>query len=229
LTEQNQSIVTLLAQVMADLKVLPKGEQFSARGMESYRFRGVDATINAVGPLFRKYGIVGPVPHVDDVRYETVPIGADKRPTGFARVIVTYRFFGPAGDELPCTVPGEAMDRGDKAIAKAMSVALRIALLQMLCLPTDEEADPDSVNYERSLPERPRNGNGRRNAPAPVPDAPPDPADIARELLLAKIDKLGLNAREVAVMYSVDTGRDIATDTNAEAITSFTERLEPSK
>jgi hypothetical protein len=41
------------------------------------------------------------------------------------------------------------MDSGDKATAKAMSVAYRTALLQVLCLPTDEP-DPDSHTYERA-------------------------------------------------------------------------------
>jgi len=41
------------------------------------------------------------------------------------------------------------MDSGDKATAKAMSVAFRTALLQSLSLPTDE-VDPDATSYERS-------------------------------------------------------------------------------
>jgi hypothetical protein len=41
------------------------------------------------------------------------------------------------------------MDSGDKATAKAMSVAMRTALLQALCLPTDEP-DPDATSYERA-------------------------------------------------------------------------------
>lgn len=44
------------------------------------------------------------------------------------------------------------MDSGDKATAKAMSVAFRTALLQALCLPTDE-IDPDAESYERSSAE----------------------------------------------------------------------------
>ena len=43
-------------------------------------------------------------------------------------------------------VIGEAGDSGDKATPKAMSVALRTALLQTLMLPTDEP-DPDSFTY----------------------------------------------------------------------------------
>ena len=46
----------------------------------------------------------------------------------------------------------EVVDSGDKATAKAMSVAFRTALLQALCLPTDEP-DPDASSYERSSSE----------------------------------------------------------------------------
>lgn len=206
-----------MAQVMGEVRALPKGDEFKGGPGGSYRFRGVDSTINAVGPVLRKYHVVGPLPHLDDVRYETIPVGRDQHPTGFARVIVTYRFIGPKGDELSCTVPGEAMDRGDKAIAKAMSVAMRIALLQSLCLPT-EDTDPDSENFERST-EQSRGEPRERNTPRL--------ADTARSALLVKIDKLGLDPKEVAKLYRIDTGRDIATDDDYKAIAEFTGRLQP--
>jgi hypothetical protein len=68
---------------------------------------------------------------------------------GHVRVKVTYTFIGVNGDTIKATVVGEAMDSGDKATAKAMSVAFRTALLQSLSLPTDE-VDPDAHSYERS-------------------------------------------------------------------------------
>ena len=52
-------------------------------------------------------------------------------------------------------VPGESMDAGDKGTPKAMSVALRIALLQALCIPTDEP-DPDTHSYERAAAPQPQ-------------------------------------------------------------------------
>lgn len=203
-------IQILLGRVMNDLKALPKGEKFSGRGMESYSFRGVDSTINAVGPVFRRYGIVGPVPNVLEVTYETVPIGKDRNPTGFARVKVRYEFFGPIGDMLSCTVPGEAMDRGDKALAKAMSVAMRIALLQTLCLPTESE-DPDTVNYDRS---------SGASEPQEV-----SPADQAREDLLALIDQHSWNARLIAERYHREVGTPIQEETNAARINDFAARI----
>lgn len=109
-----------------------------------FQFRGIDAVVNAASPAFRRYGIVV-VPTVLDHVFEVVGTG---KPTGHFRVTVRYDFYGPAGDSISATVIGEAMDQGDKGMAKAMSVAFRIALLQTLSLPTDE-TDPDAQSYER--------------------------------------------------------------------------------
>jgi len=63
--------------------------------------------------------------------------------------VYSVTWYGPEGDQLSSVAAGEAFDSGDKATAKAHSVAFRTALLQTLCLPTDEP-DPDSKTYERS-------------------------------------------------------------------------------
>ena len=102
-------------------------------------------------PVLRKYGVV-PLPQLLDVGYRDVRTSRDK-PAREVTVRVRYRFVGPAGDHLDVEVPGEAMDHGDKGTAKAMSVAMRIALLQALCLPTDEP-DADTGSYERAHDER---------------------------------------------------------------------------
>lgn len=81
------------------------------------------------------------------------------------RVIVQYVFAAEDGTTLAATVAAEALDSGDKATAKAMSVAFRTALLQALCLPTDEP-DPDHDIYERApqLPEMDRDSFERAMA-----------------------------------------------------------------
>lgn len=116
---------------------------------QNYNFRGIDAVVNAAGPAFRTVGIV-PVPRCTFMDRSTVEVGRNRTQMALVTVRVTYRFYGPAGDFIEAEdVPGEAMDSGDKAASKAMSVAYRIALLQTLCIPTNEP-DPDEQSYERS-------------------------------------------------------------------------------
>lgn len=137
----------VLARVMADVRKVAKTDRNT---QQNFAFRGIDATLNAVGPALRAHGVVAP-PTVTDLRYEPVTIqinGKDRRAVQVL-VFVTYAFTGPAGDTIEAHVPGEAIDYGDKAVSKAMSVAWRTALLQTLALPTDEP-DPDSHSYERS-------------------------------------------------------------------------------
>lgn len=203
-----------LAAVMAEIRAVPKGERFAARGMESYNFRGVDAVVNAVGPMLRKHQVLGPTPQLVSVQYDIVPVGRDQTPTGVARVVVRYRFTGPRGDHHECEVPGAAMDRGDKAIGKAMSVAMRIALIQTLCLPT-HEPDPDSEVFETS-----------ETLPAAAVTSEEIAAEVARTELLDKINRLKLDPASIAAAYMVETGQDIRTDSNADRIRGFADRMD---
>lgn len=142
---ENETTVAALIRVMHDVQAVGKHEQNRHQG---FQFRGIDAVMNAVGPAFRKHGVTA-FPRVIDSHYEQIEVGAKRSLTGHVRLIVEYTFAAEHGQPVQCVVAAEAMDAGDKATAKAMSVAFRTALLQVLCLPTDEP-DPDSQSYERS-------------------------------------------------------------------------------
>ena len=145
------SIVRVISQVMAEVQAVGKSDMNREQG---YTFRGIDAVVNAVGPVFRKYGVVA-VPFLENAGYRDVQTSRGK-PSRECTVRVRYRFYGPAGDYLEAVVPGESMDFGDKGTAKAMSVAYRIALLQLLTIPT-HEPEPDAQVYERdNAPAAPR-------------------------------------------------------------------------
>ena len=137
------TIVQAINGVMRAIDHVGKNE---GGGKLGYKFRGIDAVINATGPAFRAHGVFV-VPEVLNYEYATVKSNADKD-LASVRLTVRYIFHGPAGDSISSTVVGEAFDSGDKATAKAMSVALRTCLLQVLALPTDDP-DPDSQVYER--------------------------------------------------------------------------------
>ena len=140
------SVYEALAVAAAEVGAVRKDSRNSQQG---FSFRGIDAVMNAVAPAFRRHGLLGPLPDLQSLDRQEA--GTSRNGALITRVTVTVRYtiFGPDGDTVSGTVPGEATDTSDKATAKAMSVALRTFLLQALCLPTDEP-DPDSAYVEHS-------------------------------------------------------------------------------
>ncbi|WP_378734969.1 ERF family protein [Nocardia brasiliensis] len=113
---------------------------------QRFAFRKADDVINAVAPALNRFGIFArPVKCALEVR--EVASGGGKRQAWVTGTVV-YRFTGPEGDYLDAEVATEALDFSDKATAKAMTVAYRIALIQTLNLPTDDP-DPDAEYHER--------------------------------------------------------------------------------
>lgn len=145
MTDTVPTVVSAIAQVMAEVTSVSKDDQYSG-GQTRFAYRGVDRVVKALSGAMRKHGVVM-VPVASAVP-EYIPVStAQGKPASMARVLVTYRIYGPAGDYIEAAAPGEAMDSGDKAVSKAMSVSWRTALLQTFFLPT-EDPDPDSDNYE---------------------------------------------------------------------------------
>lgn len=138
------AIYEALANVMDDVQAVAKKDRNTH---QNFNFRGIDAVMNAVGPVLRKHKVIV-VPRLDGVTYEAVQTSTGK-PATACRVQVAYVFYADDGSHIETSVAGEAWDSGDKACPKAMSVAFRTALLQALCLPTDEP-DPDTQTYERA-------------------------------------------------------------------------------
>ena len=140
-----------LVAVMRDVQALGKHQRNNSPG-GNYNFRGVDAVMNAVGPALREHSLAV-IASCRSSEHGEILVGRDRRPMGHARVVMEYTLVGPDGSTLTGSAPGEAFDSGDKATAKACSVAYRTWLLQTLCLPTDEP-DPDASTHERSFSPR---------------------------------------------------------------------------
>lgn len=163
-------IYAAMAQVMAGIAPIAKEKEMRAETVK-YSYRGIDDVYNALQPLFAKAGIFV-LPHcVDRVQSST-----DGR---YVRVLLRmrYTFCHKDGSSLSCEVIGEALDKSDKATNKAMSIAIKYALFQIFCIPTQEMADPDSerieperaepapANERRMEPERKRREASRRQSP----------------------------------------------------------------
>jgi hypothetical protein len=128
--------------VMRDVHSVGKNEVNQA---QKFKFRGVDAVVNALAPAMRKHGLFI-VPDGATVTYETKQ-SANGGQLQICRATVEYVIHHTSGGELRGSVFAEAFDSGDKATAKAMSVAFRTFLLQTFALPTDDK-DPDADTYE---------------------------------------------------------------------------------
>jgi hypothetical protein len=128
--------------VMREVEGLAKRDKNTAQG---FNFRGIDAVMNAVGPALRKHGGFV-VPKVMGLQHDTMT-AKNGGALNVVRLNVDYSVYGDEGEPITGAVAAEAFDSGDKATAKAMSVAYRTFLLQLLCLPTDE-TDPDAESYE---------------------------------------------------------------------------------
>lgn len=132
----------LIIAVMREVEGLAKRDKNTAQG---FNFRGIDSVMNAVGPALRKHGGFI-VPRVMGLQHDTVT-SKNGGILNVSRLNVDYSVYGDEGEPIIGAVAAEAFDSGDKATAKAMSVAYRTFLLQLLCLPTDE-LDPDAHSYE---------------------------------------------------------------------------------
>lgn len=214
-------IYSALAAVMDDCKAVAKRDR---NEHQRFMFRGIDAVVNAVGPILRTHAVVV-VPNVEDVHYDVVQTSTGK-PATACRVLVTYTFYAGDGSSIDTRVAAEAWDAGDKAAPKAMSVAFRTALLQALALPTDE-ADPDSQTYER--------------ASAPRARKAAEPAKQTNGITRAQMGKLGalmkeanITDRESALLYvadvighPVESRNDLTASQASKVIDALVKELHP--
>jgi len=184
--------------IMRDVGAVKKGDR-NTQG--NFNFRGIDAVTNAVYPALVEHQVIV-APKVLDYQYGTVVVGHKRTEMGHARLLVQFTFYGPEDDELVTIAAGEAFDSGDKATAKAHSVAFRTALLQTLCLPTDEP-DPDSTSYERA---------GKSDV------------ELAQEQLLGVCKDFGLDPKAVAARFHEEIGADIR-QADAASIAAFADVL----
>lgn len=141
------TIYETINKVMLDATSLGKNQPNKHQG---FNFRGIDDVMNYCGPAMRKHGLVA-APITVEASHEEKQLRNSVAKS--VDLVVTIRWANTAGDYMDTQVAAEAFDSGDKATAKAMSVALRTAYLQTLCLPT-QEPDPDSFRYELATREQ---------------------------------------------------------------------------
>jgi hypothetical protein len=170
-----------MSEVMRDIGSVGKDQKNQAQG---FKFRGIDQFVNSLYPALTKHGVfmaprcVSEQHELKEVTRGSGKAGVDKHVT----ILMEYDFFAEDGSKVTVgPIPAEGLDSGDKATNKALSAALKYALIQTFAIPTEDMAEADLESPEI----------GRRSSNITISAAAPVTATISAN----NIDKL----EEVAV------------------------------
>lgn len=122
--------------------------------VQGFNFRGIDQVYNALAPALVNHGLLI-LPRITE---RTVTERATKQGGVLFYVVVKAEFdFVSTEDGSMHTVTtyGEAMDSGDKATNKAMSIAYKYAAFQAFCIPTEETAVDADAEVHSVAPRSP--------------------------------------------------------------------------
>ena len=153
-------IYQAITDIMTEGYAITKDKRNQKQG---YAYRGIDDVMNTFQPLLAKHHVFVVPEVLERERQERVTYKDGKQSGTLLYSILTmrYTFYAEDGSFVSAVVIGEGMDSGDKASNKAMSVAMKYAMFQVFCIPTEEMQDPDAETPEPSKP--------KAEQPAPEP------------------------------------------------------------
>ena len=152
----------MIAQVMLEVDQVATDKRVDHIKM---KYASIDAVFDAIRrPLAEREVIMLPSVTAHEQKGDTVTL----------EMCVTF-VDGVTGEERSFSWVGQGQDRGDKAVAKATTSALRTALLKAFMLPMGDDPEQDSI-------ERPPRRAPRKQEPAPKKSDPPSLAEVEREI-----------------------------------------------
>ncbi len=157
------TIYQAISDIMQDVEAIGKNKKNPQQG---YNFRGIDDMYNALQPLFKKHHVFVTSNVLESKREERQTMKGGTLIYTIAKC--QFKFFTTDGSFIESVLEGEAMDSGDKSTNKAMSTALKYALMQMFLIPTEEKLDTEYDTHEVIA----------KKAPAPKPAPEPVPTEI---------------------------------------------------
>lgn len=137
-----------MSEVMREIGAVTKDQKNQAQG---FKFRGIDQFVNALYPALTRHGVfMAPraLRHDQEIK-EVVrsngKAGVDKH----VAIMMEYTFYAEDGSHVTVgPIPAEGLDSGDKATNKALSAALKYALIQTFSIPTEDMAEADLESPE---------------------------------------------------------------------------------
>jgi hypothetical protein len=121
---------------------------------QKFKFRGIDETLNALAPVLATHGLVV----LPRMLSRQITERQTRSGNPLFSVVVEAEFdFVAAEDGSKHTVKtyGEAMDTGDKATNKAMSIAYKYAAFLAFCIPVEGMGEDADTHTHDVAPSRP--------------------------------------------------------------------------
>lgn len=137
-----------MSDVMKEIGYVGKDQKNVQQG---FKFRGIDQFVNSLYPALTKHGVfmtprsVSYTQEIKNVVRSSGKEGVDKH----VAIMMEYDFYAEDGSKITVgPVPAEGLDSGDKATNKALSAALKYALIQTFSIPTEDMAEADLESPE---------------------------------------------------------------------------------
>ena len=140
---KTMEIYKKMCAILKDVEYIKKDKK---NVMQGFMFRGIDDMYNALHDLFAKHEVF--------ICSDVLELTREERQTAkggnliYTILKIRFTFYTIDGSQVESIMIGEAMDSGDKSANKAMSTALKYALMQAFLIPTEELKDSDSETYQ---------------------------------------------------------------------------------
>lgn len=160
---QPMNIYQAMTAIMKSVEAIKKDK---TNQQQKFKYRGIDDVMNALHDAFAENGVF--------LTTEVLERSEVERRSGsggnlfYVTQKIRFMFHAPDGSNVSSTVYGTAMDSGDKADNKGLSIGLKYALLQAFLIPTEDMVDPDSETHTVA-PETAKEQKKPQPAPAPQP------------------------------------------------------------
>lgn len=136
-------IYTRISEVMAAVEAIGKDRKNVQQG---YSFRGIDDMYNALNEHLSKAKIFFTSDVLTKEREERVTKNGGN--VIYTVLTIKWTIYAEDGSNVSTITVGEAMDSGDKSANKAMSASYKYALMQVFCIPTNDEKDTEAQTHE---------------------------------------------------------------------------------
>lgn len=156
------NIYESITAIMEEVPAIGKNKKNT---QQNFNFRGIDDVMNALQPLLSKHKVFIVPEILEQTREERTTKNGSVLIYSICKI--KYKFYAEDGTFIEAVTIGEGMDSGDKATNKAMSIAMKYALFQVFCIPTEEMKDPDGESHDNLNPKNQNNSN-KKNNPDPT-------------------------------------------------------------